>query len=159
MIAAAAEVAPSRRRLTQTGSVTDGSSINENLASGDYATVSGGWRNEARDASTTVGGGGPNVAGNTMAGGQDALCAIVNGGCENLAGSAGAAVAGGRRNIATSSFATIGGGNNNTASGQGAVISGGESSIVSGDRGTVGGGRNNGVDGQVSTVIGERSAP
>ena len=100
-----------------------------NLASGNFATVSGGAGNQAGDEWATIGGGFFNQAG------------------------AVSTVAGGSNNFATASFATIGGGIQNNA-GDTAVVGGGQHNVASGSGATVGGGLNNLASGSYSTVPG-----
>ena len=143
------------RQLQQVRAVNDGGAINENVATGDYSTVSGGWRNHALDDRSTVGGGGPNVAGSTAPNSQiPADCTGVSGGCENFAGAAGATVSGGRRGSAANVLSTVGGGINNTANGEFSVIAGGADNQAAASYTSISGGKNNFVATTFGTVPG-----
>lgn len=136
--------ARSQRKLQQISAVKDGSTVNENIASGDYSTVSGGWRNRATDLRTTVGGGGPNLAGTPAASGAKlADCASVGGGCENTASAPGAIVSGGQANGATGVLSLVSGGYNNSATGQLSSISSGRHNSASGPFSVIAGGHGN----------------
>jgi hypothetical protein len=132
-----------------------------NTASGDAATVGGGFYNTASGDRATVGGGGGNTAsgyaatvgggeGNTASGGG----ATVGGGRENTASNDYATVGGGRQNTASADYATVGGGSQNTASGDLATVGGGEDNTASDWAATVGGGRRNTASGSFATVGG-----
>jgi hypothetical protein len=108
-----------------------------NLASGNFTTVSGGAGNQAADEWATIGGGFFNQAGavSTVGGGSNnfatAAFASIGGGTLNSAGY-GAAVGGGQHNIASGSGGTIGGGLNNLASGSYSTVPGGSDNTASG---------------------------
>lgn len=98
---------------------------NAQVASGTYATISGGVANKASSGFATVGGG----YGNTASGSS----ATIGGGESNTAsGSFDATVSGGNSNTASGSSATVGGGVGNTASGNYSAIPGGEGMTLSG---------------------------
>ncbi len=82
-----------------------------NIASGDNATISGGWLNTAS---------GP-------------FQSTVGGGAQNTSSHSGATVGGGTTNTASSTYSTVGGGFYNIASGNSATVSGGYQSVASGD--------------------------
>jgi hypothetical protein len=132
-----------------------------NTAGGSRATVGGGYSNTARGERATVGGGGSNHA--------DTLYATVSGGSSNVASGADATVGGGHSNAANGDYATISGGYNNdangfratvgggsvnAANGYYAIVSGGCDNTASGDYAIVGGGRSNIADTIYSTVSG-----
>jgi hypothetical protein len=93
-------------------SLFSGSSISSNRVTGNFGTVSGGYRNTSGYLGTVAGGSGNN-AGNygTVAGGSD-----------NIAGTSGT-VSGGSANLA-GSYGTVPGGANNNASGQYSLAAG-----------------------------------
>ena len=116
------------------------------VASGNYAVISGGLINTASDFGATVGGGDSNIA----SGGT----ATVGGGRENTASGFRATVAGGYINTANGDYANIGGGQENTASGAYATVGGGIFNTASEDYASVGGGQLNTAEGQFSTIPG-----
>jgi hypothetical protein len=82
-----------------------------NNASGDNATISGGWMNTASGLyQSTVSGGAANTSSHTAA-----------------------TVGGGQSNTASSTYSTVGGGFTNTAGGNSATVSGGYHSTADGD--------------------------
>ena len=82
-----------------------------NEASAANATIAGGASNNVYDYMGTVGGGGYNEAGTFYGGDEfDALHATVAGGYYNEAGAAYATVAGGSKNEALAAYATVAGG-------------------------------------------------
>lgn len=87
-----------------------------NSVSGDFATIGGGYGNEA-SSSGTVSGGRENDAGG--------LGAAIGGGQGNRASFTNTTVAGGFQNWATGGDSAISGGHDNFASGQGAAVPGG----------------------------------
>ncbi|MEZ4785684.1 MAG: hypothetical protein R3F28_16605 [Candidatus Kapaibacterium sp.] len=116
------------------------------VASGFYATISGGSDNTASQQFAFVGGGTSNSATNEYA--------TIGGGLENAATNLYATIAGGRQNSATSAGTTIGGGFSNRATGSQSVVSGGASNIASGVYSVVGGGASNRSSQFYSTVAG-----
>jgi len=112
----------------------------------DYATVAGGYGNDATGYAATVGGGRGNAA--------DTLYATVAGGNSNHATGNTATVGGGDNNVATGSYATVGGGISNTASSNYATVGGGYSNTASSNYATVGGGAYNVASGLNATVGG-----
>jgi len=118
-----------------------------NDATADYAAVSGGRDNSAEGTSASVGGGWSNVANQEYA----AVC----GGRENSAEGNSTTVGGGRDNAAHGSYATVGGGDNNTASGPWATIGGGEDNAAGGFAATVPGGSDNNADGDFAFAAGQ----
>jgi len=133
-------------------------------ASGDWSTVSGGYINTASGVRATVGGGYNNTASGeraTVGGGgsnrADTLYATVSGGSSNAASGIDASVGGGHSNEANGYCATISGGYNNDANGSRATVGGGTSNDASGDYATVGGGYDNTGNGSYATVSGGRA--
>jgi len=140
-------------------------SASTQVASGNYATISGGQNNTASGGTSTVGGGTSNSAigsqatvagGNSNTAGGSAILypavgggfsnsatkdwGVVSGGRANAASQDGSAILGGRDNTASGTYASIGGGQNNTASGAHACISGGQNNTASGTQATIPGG-------------------
>jgi hypothetical protein len=137
-----------------------------------YATVGGGWSNEATGEFATVGGGHVNYAGGahaTVSGGADSKAtgpySTVAGGWRNTATDDFAIVGGGFNNragdnagtTADRAFATVGGGRDNVASGTSSVVAGGDTNTASGDRATVPGGVGNTAAGHHSFAAGRRA--
>jgi hypothetical protein len=134
----------------------------------DYATVCGGWYNDAGNVYATVGGGYSNVASAnsaTVGGGWNSSAsadyATVGGGYANNASSDYATVGGGRHNAASGSYATISGGYNNEATADFATIAGGgpdpghpstTRNVVTDEYGTIGGGGNNQAGNNMGTT-------
>ena len=117
-----------------TGAIATVGGGDRNTASGEGATVGGGGSNTASDFYATVGGGASNTASH--------LWATVGGGGGNAAsGDQAATVGGGYLNDASSNYATVGGGVSNTASGMYATVGGGYLNTASGTFATVPGGR------------------
>jgi hypothetical protein len=136
---------------------------NNNSATGDQATVSGGKFNDANGYWTTIGGGFHNTAvgdESTVAGGRyNMACggyATVGGGFNNDANGYAATVAGGFYNRVSNDHASIGGGNGNVATREYATVGGGHSNEAYGDSATVGGGYDNKGGGMYATVAGGR---
>ena len=123
---------------------------NTQVASGNYATVAGGYGNTASGANDTVGGGYYNTASGTEA--------TVGGGNTNAASQAGSTVAGGNSNVASGVNAIVAGGQGNTASGAAAGVGAGFTNLASGVDAFVGGGYINTVSADYSWTPGGRSA-
>jgi len=85
----------------------------DDIASGDYATISGGGSNRASSDYSTVGGGRRNVATNTYA--------VVSGGNENVADATHSTVGGGHSNLAQGDYSVVGGGSDNLVGSYGEV--------------------------------------
>jgi len=103
-----------------------------NHASGENASISGGYGNTASGSSSSVVGGRENTATHTYASATGGMQNVasgeysnVNGGVYNVASSRYASVSGGMSNTASGLYASVGGGGNNTASGTAAFIGGG----------------------------------
>jgi len=133
----------------------------DNLASGDYSAINGGYGHVASALCSTVGGGRQNTASDlytTVCGGYQGTASVdyatVCGGDTNQATAFHATVCGGDINIASLNQAFIGGGRNNAASGISSVISGGDSNQASATNATVGGGTTNIASGTGTVVSG-----
>jgi hypothetical protein len=134
------------------------------VASGDYSTVSGGQNNRASGQISTVGGGNGNAAtgaSSTISGGKsnDAIgtYSTVGGGFGNTAsgGFEGfATVAGGSSNSATGDYSFIGGGVSNSVTGDTSFIGGGFSNSITKANSTISGGYNNTITNDQSTIGG-----
>jgi hypothetical protein len=134
-----------------------------NTVPGDrvYATVSGGYRNQASGRHSAIGGGQFNtVSGQqaTIGGGAQNnainLNATVAGGSDNDANGQNSTVAGGTSNAAHGNRSTIGGGSGNTVFGLSSTISGGALNEVAGELAFVGGGLENHADADKAVVGG-----
>ena len=138
----------------------------QNVASGNESTVSGGIQNQALGDNAFVGGGRLNTASNAV---PSLAGATVVGGYLNTAGNSGAFVGGGYHNRALGDRSFVGGGNGNEASGDvsfvgggkwnkaissSAFVGGGESNWASNSWASVAGGRQNRAGGQYATVGG-----
>ncbi len=152
------------------------SSLNTQVASGNYATLCGGERNTASGPNSAVGGGYQNsstaqssvVSGgenNISSGSRSAICggqgntssgswSTVCGGNSNQATQTSSFVGGGSSNSATGGTSVICGGVSNQASNTHSVVSGGSFNSASGSNSSVGGGSNNTASGQFSFVPG-----
>ena len=119
------------------------------VASGSFATVSGGYQNTASGSNSTIGGGNAHVASGSSS--------TVGGGNDNKAIHTYATVAGGNANTASEIGSTIGGGYSNTASNTYTTIAGGYANSVISTSGFVGGGTFNNVQNSYATIAGGRS--
>ncbi len=120
-----------------------------NIASGEYSTVSGGNTNLASGDNSAIGGGTYNTASgesSTVSGGIEntasGLYSSIGGGYGNIAGDEYAVVSGGSENNASGLYSSIGGGEGNTASGIASTVSGGKNNSASGDNSWIPGGSN-----------------
>ncbi len=113
-----------------------------------YATVGGGYNNEASNNDATVGGGNSNAASGNYS--------SVGGGSENNASAAGASVGGGYRNTASGERSSVIGGHSNEATSDYASVCGGNSNSAQALYSTIIGGNNNTIDaaGTYSTISG-----
>lgn len=118
----------------------------ENISSGVESVVSGGDTNTASGANSSVGGGNNNLASNAAA--------TISGGNSSTASGQESTVGGGNGNVASGTASTACGGRLNTASGDNAVVAGGDQSTASGTRSAVGGGGDNLASGQYATIPG-----
>ena len=131
-----------------------------NTASGYGATVGGGWNNSASRVLATVGGGRDNTASSSgvVGGGEENTASgdlsTVGGGWINQASAWSSTVGGGTGNVASEEHATVGGGETNTASSFRATVGGGKDNTASGLDAFVGGGGDNTASGITSTVGG-----
>lgn len=118
-----------------------GATTNDN----PFATVAGGFGNQAQGPSSTIGGGAGNLAvntGSTVSGGTGNLAdgaGAVGGGQQNRANGAHSVVAGGQLNSATGAKSVVVGGEQGSANGIGAVVAGGFQNCAGGDRSWAGG--------------------
>jgi len=119
---------------------------NTEVASGNYAVISGGQKNKASGLNSTVGGGSTNTASGQVA-------AIMGGG-SNSASGIGATIAGGIFNQATGDYSTIAGGESNHATAGYTFIGGGETNTASGYASAVSGGGINTASGNFSIASG-----
>ncbi len=126
-----------------------------------FATVGGGYFNEAQAWSSTVGGGYFNEAqasSSTVGGGYfneaQASSSTVGGGRENEAQAIYSTVGGGRLNEAQEDYSTVGGGRENESQAIYSTVGGGRLNEAQEDYSTVGGGRENESQAIYSTVGG-----
>lgn len=117
-------------------------SVCKNATSANYATVSGGFANNASGFSSTVIGGNRNEA--------SAFQSTVSGGSLNKASEQNSTVSDGQRNTAAGGDSTVSGGIANVADGQRSAISGGDSNETSGYASVVSGGESNCAGGKTS---------
>jgi len=117
-----------------------------NTASGNNATIGGGFNNTGNGGYTTVGGGYHNRA--------VSLEATIGGGTEISVTGRGGTVAGGSGIAVTGDYASVGGGVANTASGVHATIGGGWLNDAAGHDSTVGGGYYNETSAAYATIAG-----
>jgi hypothetical protein len=122
----------------------------DNTASGDWATVSGGYADSVGAMYGGVSSGWHSIAGDELAD----TAAYVGGGRDNRATSEYTTVGGGQANTASGLWGTVAGGYLNTASGYWATVGGGYDNTASGADATVGGGYDNTASGIVATVDG-----
>jgi hypothetical protein len=115
----------------------------DNTASGQYASVSGGWGNKASGFAASVSGGGFNTA--------SVLYASVSGGYQNEASGPVSSISGGQGNKASGYAASVSGGDLNTASGELASVSGGNGNTASGYAASVSGGTGRNAGGNYCT--------
>jgi hypothetical protein len=119
------------------------------VASGNFSTISGGDKNRASGGRSTVSGGRSNTATGTYS--------TISGGENNTATTFHSTVSGGRSNTASSNYTTVSGGENNTASTSYSTVSGGRSNTASGSYSTILGGRSNTASGQYSVALGQNN--
>ena len=91
----------------------------------NYATISGGFRNDTTGRYATVGGGSFNKATRSYA--------TIGGGTSNIATGGSATVGGGASNQATQAYSTVSGGQENEAKGWYATVDGGQGNEATGD--------------------------
>ncbi len=119
------------------------------VASGNYATISGGENNRANNPYSAVGGG----YGNTTLGDY----ATVAGGNNNTSGAYGATVAGGIGNSANGNYSVVAGGQSNIINSNHSAVGGGSSNMASGSYSAVPGGLGNTASGANSFAAGNRA--
>jgi hypothetical protein len=134
------------------------------VASGDFSTISGGDKNRASGGRSTVSGGRSNTATgtySTISGGENNTAttfhSTVSGGRSNTASSSCTTVSGGENNTASTSYSTVSGGRSNTASSSYTTVSGGENNTASGSYSTILGGSSNTASGQYSVALGRNN--
>jgi hypothetical protein len=120
-----------------------------NAALGNFATVGGGYGNQAGGTGSVVAGG--------VANATDETHTTIAGGRQNWANRTYAAVGGGDENTASAFGATVAGGQGNTASGAYGVASGGAGNVASGDFAAIPGGLFNLAEGYSSVALGRRA--
>ncbi|WP_248517547.1 tail fiber domain-containing protein [Salinarchaeum laminariae] len=111
-----------------------GTDSNPNRVTSKFATIGGGFNNEASD-SATVAGGYSNVA--------DGNVATIAGGDNNVASGYAAGIGSGESNDSLGYTSFVGGGGSNTASGDNATVAGGQNNEASGSHSMVAGGQDN----------------
>jgi hypothetical protein len=144
-----------------TAGTFDGNTTNQT-----YATIGGGYNNQATAVKSTVGGGWVNTAiadSATVAGGfsnqATGVGAFVGGGMQNHAsGAYYATVGGGATNESTNYYATVGGGLDNHADGYAATVAGGLGNDATGDHSFVGSGWENTASGDRAVIPGGLSS-
>ncbi len=135
------------------------------VASGNRASVTGGWQNRVTASDASVAGGAFNLGAGLYSfvgsGYADTANARYGGalsGYGNVAGDASTdsapVVAGGYANRATASYSAVGGGLQNYATGHAAAVAGGFSNRAAGSRAQVGGGYSGLAAGNYSAVVG-----
>lgn len=107
-------------------------SVNTNVASGDYSTISGGRNNTAAGTSGTIVGGEGNSASGTKS---------IAGGANNFSTADSTVAFGGDTQTASAQYAAAVGGNQNTASAAGAAIFGGRNNTADGINSSIAGGQ------------------
>jgi hypothetical protein len=122
------------------------------IASGDYATISGGRANTAIGDNSTIGGGADNITDNTAAGNEGNQ--TIAGGIHNSANADHTTIGGGLYNTASQDAATVSGGSHNTASHGASTVGGGSYNTASNCASRVGGGSYNTASGEYSTIAG-----
>lgn len=115
-------------------------------ATGQDATVSGGFVNHAEGAYSSVSGGSKNHAtgkNSSLSGGGDGIASGLN-----------SSISGGKQNKATGEFSSVSGGDQNEAAGNQSTISGGTANKTTGDWSTIVGGAYNVASGNSSLALG-----
>ncbi len=118
----------------------------ENVASGEYSVIAGGWNNKASASAATVGGGMSNSAGADLA--------TVSGGSGNTASGIESFVGGGKSNFSVGSQTVVTGGQQNKADGQFSFIGGGGKNLIRGSASVIAGGLQNRIDTNSSVIAG-----
>lgn len=131
------------------GQVTGGGgsdSGDTSQATGQDATVSGGFVNHAEGKYSSVSGGSKNHAtgeNSSISGGGDGIASGLN-----------SSISGGKQNKATGEFSSVSGGDQNEAAGNQSTISGGTANKTTGDWSTIVGGAYNVAGGNSSLALG-----
>lgn len=115
-------------------------------ATGQNATVSGGFVNHAEGKYSSVSGGSKNHAtgeNSSISGGGDGIASGLN-----------SSISGGKQNKATGEFSSVSGGDQNEAAGKQSTISGGTANKTTGDWSTIVGGAYNVASGNSSLALG-----
>ena len=115
-------------------------------ATGQDATVSGGFVNHAEGKYSSVSGGSKNHAtgeNSSISGGGDGIASGLN-----------SSISGGKQNKATGEFSSVSGGDQNEAAGKQSTISGGTANKTTGDWSTIVGGAYNVAGGNSSLALG-----
>lgn len=115
-------------------------------ATGQDATVSGGFVNHAEGKYSSVSGGSKNHAtgeNSSISGGGDGIASGLN-----------SSISGGKQNKATGEFSSVSGGDQNEAAGNQSTISGGTANKTTGDWSTIVGGAYNVASGNSSLALG-----
>lgn len=120
----------------------------ENVASGNNATIGGGYSNKA--SGTTA----PTVAGGQYNFATGLTVPTIGGGSSNVASSSYSTISGGLSNTASSTYSVVSGGQSNTAStNTHATVVGGQSNTSSGQH-SISGGISNTASGQFNVALG-----
>jgi hypothetical protein len=134
---------------------------NNNEASGQYSTVSGGQNNNASGNNSFIGGGGNNsAAGNTssIVGGSNNILlgtnSLIGGGRNNYNGGDNSLIGGGTYNTSSGNCSFIGGGGYNTSLYDYSFIGGGYSNFIESCDSSIGGGVGNFIINGCSTIAG-----
>lgn len=109
------------------GSITD----EDQVASGVYAVISGGYGNRASDSA-----------------------AVVSGGYHNFVDAQYSSIAGGEGNAVNADYSAVGGGKTNAATGMYSVVTGGESNLAASHYSFIGSGEDNTAGGDFSAIPG-----
>lgn len=132
-----------------------------NNANSEYSTISGGSFNDVDGWNSTICGGRENLVSgsySTIAGGWDnwagAYNSTVGGGSENFANGVDSTISGGLSNVADSPAAFVGGGDSNWATDAYATVGGGTLNIANGLSATVAGGYSNIANGGYGSIGG-----
>lgn len=115
-------------------------------ATGQYATVSGGFVNHAEGNYSSVSGGSKNHS--------TGKNSSISGGGDGIASGLNSSISGGKQNKATGEFSSVSGGDQNEAAGKQSTISGGTANKTTGDWSTIVGGAYNVASGNSSLALG-----
>ncbi len=157
-----------RHNYSRFGGIVAGSN---NTITGDWSSVSGGFKGIARGNHAVVGGGLNNTASGAFSkvgGGGDNWAfgsqASISGGGDNFASGFNASICGGRGGIASGDYAAVSAGRNNSVTGNYAGISGGARNVADGSYSSISGGGDYGTpanghraEGSYSSICGGRA--